>query len=212
MYPTGSFKRFRADLLETYKDYGKDEYVTFGILIADYRQTDAREYIYNYIDLFDKESGRYFDFFIPGYGELNYVGDARKCFTIREKDYYFSERLFKDFCAQLSIYFDIKYSFNPMLILMAMIPNKIHTAKCIAIYLDDDKNYGVKRSGVLFRKIFSFAVHDPTIEGFESFFRKTYIMGDCIDSILNLFGKGSLVELKNYSRKYRCYKIKDLRL
>lgn len=210
MYPTGSFDRFKSDLLETYRDYGENEYVTFGILIADYRQTDAREYIYNYIDLFDEESGRYFDFFIPGYGEMNYVDDARKCFTIREKDYYYSEKLFRDFCTKLNDYFGIKYSFNPMLVLMSMIPSKTHTAHFIVIYLDDEEKHGVKRSGELFRRIFRFAVQDPTIEGFETFFRKTYIKGDCIDSILNLFGKGTLVELKNRSRKYRCYKIKDL--
>lgn len=212
MYPTGSFDRFRTDLLETYRDYGEEDYVTFGILIADYRQTEAREYIYNYINLFDEESGRYFDFFIPGYGELNYVDDARKCFTIRGKDYYFSEKLFKDYYSKLNLNFGIEYSFNPMLILMSMIPNKRHTAHFIVIYLDDDEKHGVKRSGELFRKIFSFAVHDPTIEGFESLLHKTYIMGDCIDSILNLFGKGFLIELKNQSKKYRCYKIKDIRL
>ena len=63
MYPTGSFERFQSDILEVYGDYGDKEYVTFGILIADPRQTDAEEYIFNYIDIFNDESGKYIDFF-----------------------------------------------------------------------------------------------------------------------------------------------------
>ena len=46
MYPIGSFERLKYDILEVYHDYGEGEYVTFGILIADPRQTVAKEYIY----------------------------------------------------------------------------------------------------------------------------------------------------------------------
>ena len=48
MFPIGSYERLYYDILKRYKEYTNTEYVTFGILIADPRQTEAREYILNY--------------------------------------------------------------------------------------------------------------------------------------------------------------------
>ena len=92
--------------------------VVIGILIADWRQTEAREYILNYMNMFDEESGKFIDFFIPGYftnSDRDGIsltkryhplssdvpqGFSRmeKAFTIEREgiDYYFHGSLFED--------------------------------------------------------------------------------------------------------------------
>ena len=52
MFPTSSYKRLYNDIIDRYDTYSDDEYVTFGILIADARQGEAREYILNYLNVF----------------------------------------------------------------------------------------------------------------------------------------------------------------
>ena len=47
--------------------YDEEIPITMGILVADYRQSDAREYILNYLNRFDEKSGKYIDFYLPGY-------------------------------------------------------------------------------------------------------------------------------------------------
>ncbi len=46
-----------------------DEIVTFGILVADWQMSKAREYIVDYMNRFDQNSGKYIDFMVLGYGE-----------------------------------------------------------------------------------------------------------------------------------------------
>lgn len=43
---------------------------TAAILIADYQQQLAREHILNYVDLFNRESDKYIDFYVPGYRKI----------------------------------------------------------------------------------------------------------------------------------------------
>lgn len=89
MNPTGSYLRFQNDLLDRYSNYEDSDFVTFGILIADPRQTAAREFIFNYLNVFDRESGDYFDFFIPGYTEVEWPGDAQRAgIRIKEKEFF----------------------------------------------------------------------------------------------------------------------------
>ncbi len=59
MFPTGDFDRLKYEIIEWYSDI--DIPITFGILTADYEQSLAREYIINYIDVFDKRSNKYID-------------------------------------------------------------------------------------------------------------------------------------------------------
>ena len=63
--PVRTFDQITQEILDKY-DY---KTITVGILIADGNQTAARDYIINYMDKFDKESGKYIDFFVPGYCE-----------------------------------------------------------------------------------------------------------------------------------------------
>lgn len=58
MNPVRTFDQITQEILDKY-DY---KTITVGILIADGNQTAARDYIINYMDKFDKESGKYIDF------------------------------------------------------------------------------------------------------------------------------------------------------
>lgn len=207
MFPTGSFKRFEHDILGRYNDYGKDDYVTFGILIADPRQTDSREYIYNYLDHFNEESENCFDFFIPGYTEHNWSNDAKKVIVnVNSKDYYFSYKLFMEFLNMLKMHFGIKYTYNPMLILMSMKLEQIRTAKYIVIELDNN-SHDIRRSGMIFSKIFEFARETPGIKDLQRRFVTTYIRGNWLNDILHILNQDKLLKVINIRKNINIYRI-----
>ena len=210
MYPTGSFERFRCDILEKYDEF---EFITFGILIADSRQSCTKEYILNYVDMFNDQSGRYFDFFIPGYSEFPSNDDAKDYITIGEKKYYFSYQQFKEFVYGLEDSFSLKfrYTFNPMLILMSMKPGHFDSAEFIILELDELNEFGIRRSGELFRTIFDKARYTNELREIRSGFKKTYIKNNCLDSIINAISPSWMLELKKAYGKAKCYRIKGLR-
>ena len=129
MFPIGSYDRLFYDVIDNrYSDY---DVVTFGILIADPRQTEAREYILNYLQVFHNASGELFDFYLPGYSSVQY-GDLESFgITIDRTEYYFGKRLFLEFLQELNRNFGIQYTFNPMLILMSMKPGHLNTVEFI---------------------------------------------------------------------------------
>ena len=59
------FGELSKRILKKHED--EDSCVTMGILVADYRQSEAREYMLNYLRRFDMLSGKYIDFYLPGY-------------------------------------------------------------------------------------------------------------------------------------------------
>lgn len=206
MHPTGSFDRFENDIIRRYNDYDESDYVTFGILIADPRQTDAKQYIYNYLDHFNEESENYFDFFIPGYTEYKWPDDAEKVIVnVNNTDYYFSYKLFEGFLKKLKLHFGIEYTFNPMLILMSMIPGQIYSAKYIVIELDNT-SHDIRRSGMVFSRIFEFARMNPEINNLQRMFVNTYLKGNWLNHILKILNQNKLLEainIKNNITKYR---------
>lgn len=206
MFPTGSYERFQHDIIYRYNTHGDNDFVTFGILIADPRQDQAREFIFNYLDMFDDESGKYFDFFIPGYDTYSYHSDEKEVYTsINNKNYYFNYDLFFDFINRLKSDFNINYTFNPMLILMTMQLGRKHTAKYIVLELDDSP--GIPRCGMLFEDIFQTARTTLQLNDFQGMLRKTYIEGNLLSSIINAIGQKWLIELNNTCRNMRRYKI-----
>lgn len=209
MFPTSSYKRLYNDIIDRYDTYSDDEYVTFGILIADARQGEAREYILNYLNVFNKSSGKYFDFFIPGYNNDKWSGGRE--IRLEDNKYYFCENLFVEFCENLHTDFGIKYTFNPMLILMTMKKGYKGTAKYIVIELDDYGDYGVRRSGQLFLDIFEATKKSSNLNDIKDSLTGTYIKGNVLDSIINAIGQEWLCEIRRSSNELKRYKIKKLR-
>lgn len=184
MWPTGDFQRFRNDIIERYPESGT---ITFGVLIADARQSESKEYITNYLRFFHTASGAGFDFFIPGYTDINFADETRiAVVTIGQTEYFFSPRLFDDFITGLENIFGIRYTFNPMLILFEVADNHFGEAKKKIVRLDTIKG-GVRQSGELFRKIFD-AVNQrgPQIDDIEHEIGLTYLKGNWISMILNV--------------------------
>lgn len=130
---------------------------TAGILIADYRQQLAREYILNYVDLFNQESDKYIDFFMPGYVKVIYGDYDLKIGDIK---YRFDKELYSIVIMSLRKFCGIKYRFSPLLILQEF-ENGSMTDKRIVIELNTEK------AGLLFEDIFSIAHREVNIEAFS---------------------------------------------
>ena len=210
MYPTGSYNRFTCDVLNVYQDYTSDDIISFGILIADPRQQESKEYIINYLEMFDYYSDKYFDFFIPGYTTEEWESDSERCFVLRSKKYYFSRQMFYDFINNLNNEFNIEYTYNPMLILASMKPAQKHTAEFIILELDGIDPHGVKRSGKLFEKIFDAAKKDPSVKSMSNTLMRTLIKGDILVSVIHAIGNSMLSELHSSTKRIRRFKIRSI--
>ena len=210
MYPTGSYNRFTCDVLDVYQDYTSDDIISFGILIADPRQQESKEYIINYLEMFDYYSDKYFDFFIPGYTTEEWESDSERCFVLRSKKYYFSRQMFLDFIINLKDEFNIKYTYNPMLILASMKPAQKHTAEFIILELDDNDSHSVKRSGQLFETIFDVARKDPTVKTIGNTLMMTSIKSGFLDSVVRAIDNGMLSELISSTKRIRRFKIRSM--
>lgn len=207
MNPTGSYERFEQDILNRFEEHDEESRITFGILIADPRQTEAREYILNYLNTFHIMSGKNFNFFIPGFLEEPYLGGDK--IRIENKTYFFNERIFDGFCYKLYKKFNIVYTFNPMLVLMSMYKGRSETAEYIIIELDDYDTHGVRRSGNLFLEIFSAAEKDCSLDGLRESFLKTYVQGNALETIISAIGQDWLTEITKTSKELRRFRIKS---
>ena len=81
MNPVRTFDQITQEILNK-NDF---ETITVGILIADGNQASARDYIINYMDMFDRKSGKFIDFFVPGYCENIFGNDVnieRRCIIL----------------------------------------------------------------------------------------------------------------------------------
>ena len=111
MFPTGSFGRMENELYWREKNKGTDIPITVGILIADVRRQLEREYIFNYINRLNLETGNLIDFYIPGYIKVSnqddydnmkyYLNNCTERFKLGKNFYYFSYELFYEFLDKL---------------------------------------------------------------------------------------------------------------
>lgn len=201
MIPTGDFDRFRYDVMERYNE---EFPITFGILIADYNQTLVKEYILNYLNIFDNRSNKYIDFFIPGYTEYGANNPIELSRT--GKRYFFNRDLFINFIEKFQENFGYEYEFNPVLILVELKNKDFINSKKIIIDLDQNGS-DVKRAGVLFQEIFNIAKKYVDIKDFSRELKATYIKGACGDSIINAIDNSILTELNEQRKNMRRFKI-----
>ena len=184
MIPCSNFESFYDALVEAYNGYGDNESITFGILLADYQQDEARQYILNYLQDYHEKSGRCFNFFIPGYIAVwDQSPDEDENINVGGTDYRFSPEMFRSFYQSLENQFGITYEENPMLILMSMDNCHLGTARWIVIDLNTI-NRGVRYSGSFFRDIFEIASRDWSLEAIRNRRRFLYIKGDLLDRLL----------------------------
>ena len=203
MIPTGDFDRLRSDIIERYQDI--DIPITFGVLIADYRQQLAREYILNYVKVFDKESNKYIDFFIPGYAPF-YGGEYTKLMDKDNNRYFFNKKLFEDFVFKLNRIFGVPYENNPMLVLIELDNNNFVRSRKMVLdlgYMDG----GIQRSCVLFKRIFDIARRHVSIDDFSHNLASTYIKEHIIDLIIDSLEGNIITELNTLYRNIRRFRV-----
>lgn len=215
MNPVKTFDEISKNVLMRYGDM---EVVTIGVLVVDGRQSEAKEYIVNYLNLFDVNSGIYFDFYIPGYYEkvdsekieesLKYhpnscvrVGDINTTPLFRtrrnNKAYYFDEMLFENFLSEMKDKMGVDYTYNPMLLLIEVNRNfdraQIEYQKKMVIELDEDSNRGLRRAGELFDKIFDIAKEQVNLSAYGHAFKMHYIKGKAVDNFVKVL-EGNWIE------------------
>jgi len=207
MYPTGNYERFKNDVLERYEAI--DIPITFGVLIADYRQDRAKQYILKYLKVFDAESNEYIDFFIPGY-QPDYSGKNNECLRVKDRRgyrYFFDEDIFEGFITEFQKTFHYAYEFNPVLVLVELNGKQFANARKIVIELDSPDS-DIRRAGSLFLEIFNIAKRHVNIEDFSKFLVGTYLKGAYADAIIQAIGNDLLSEINNQQKNIRRFTIK----
>lgn len=158
MWPVGTYKRFLQKIKGQEGSASKANF--FGVLFCDVCQSKSKEYILNYLDVFQKYSGKYFDFYIPGYipkeelreKELNL--DNTIC--ISNKVYIFKRDKYNEFCYQFERDFNVEYPFSATLVLMEYRNGNFSSARKMVFELEDTDK-GIKSAGCFFREIFKCA-------------------------------------------------------
>ncbi len=202
MWPIGDFDR----LVNEIKRREEPDYpVTFGVLIADYRQQRCREYMLNYIERFDTVSGKYINFYLPGYIDDDHFANENKI-SIGSKNYYFDSQIYIRFLDKLEIDFGIQYTYNPELILFEYDRGHFGTSKRIVIELDRNGN-DIQNVGQLFENVFDIAKQKVRIEEFSKDLSMRDIKAGLFDKLVDSIGINALNNVNLIRTELGRYKI-----
>lgn len=203
MWPLGQYERL---VHEIKRRENPDIPVTFGLLIADYRQQKCKEYILNYITRFNYISDNYINFYLPGYLEENeYNRDS--IIKIENKKYYFDEKIYMDFLYHLEYDFNIKYPYNPVLILLEYSNGHFQNSNRIIIELDKD-GADIKLTGELFDGIFEIAKEYVSISDFSNELVKGKFKDGLFNNIVDCIGNSYLSAIINTRNEIQKYSLK----
>lgn len=220
--PIGSFQEFKSKVLSGTNN--ANEVITFGILLADPEQSECREYLLNYLNIFNKKSGKLFDFYIPGFTDDKYhldvfgwesgnIFDSMSknipIISIEDKQYYFCRKYYEDFIIKLEETFGIQPTFNPMLILIEMEPGYIKSAKYVVIELDDLYSNGIRRSSAFFYEQLNILKKVRTLEEIVQQEKILFSRSKCIDKIISALAPDWLIEAKSVYDEFKRYQIKS---
>jgi len=200
MWPVGTYERMVYDIKARENPYLP---VTFGVLIADYRQQKAREYILNYISRFDKLTGKYINFYLPGYlEERDYGCDG---IDIRGLQYKFSPQEYMKFLESFSYYFDIDYPYNPVLVLIEYDRGHFKFSRKITIELDSDGSK-IEQSGRLIERIVDIAKEYVSLDDFSTRLTRDAVGSSLLERIIEATNNAMLVSISkgvNDAMRYR---------
>ncbi|MGO4498589.1 hypothetical protein AB4114_22165 [Paenibacillus sp. 2RAB27] len=202
MWPLGEYDRL---VHEVKRREDADIPITFGLLIADYRQQLSREYILNYIDRFNYKSDRYINFYLPGYFEENLYGSAQ-VIKISGKQYYFNDEKYMEFLLKLEMDFEIEYIYNPTLILMEYDRGRFNKAKIILIELDHN-GADIKKTGELFENIFKLAKQHVDINELSNEMMRKEFKRGLFDRVLRVLDNKLVTEIYD-----ACGRVKNFKL
>ncbi len=173
MFAYGCFDKFINDL-SWREENSYDIPITIGLLICDLRQQFCLENILNYMNHFNRFSGEYINFYIPGYCsndemitlERNGYGKFyRDFYNICGVEYYFSEKYFDEFIFKLRELYDICYLGKPELILFEVSKGQINWDNKIRFCLSNMQEDGkIESVYSFFDLIFQYAKKYVDIE------------------------------------------------
>jgi len=134
MWPLGTYDRFLRKIKG--QEFSQEKVNYFGVLFCDVRQTNAREYVLNYLDVFNKRSGKYIDFYIPGYipAEEYYGSRNHNAIYIGKQKYIFDQSQYIEFCDRFEHDFGVGFPFSATLVLLEY--NTGHFSKARKIVFD----------------------------------------------------------------------------
>lgn len=202
MWPLGSYERM---VHEIKRRENPDIPITFGILIADYRQSLNQEYILNYINRFDYKSDRYINFYLPGYIDDDRYGSNQEI-CINDKKYYFNSNEYEKFLIYLENDFKIEYPYTPILLLVEYKNGHFSKSNIVRIELDSDP-INIKRTGILFEKIFLCAQSHVNIDDIQKGLRKIAFKEGLLENIVQALDISWLTAIQSMSENVKSYKI-----
>lgn len=201
MWPVGTYERMVYDIKARENPYLP---VTFGVLIADYRQQKAREYILNYISRFDKLTGKYINFYLPGYlEERDYGWDG---IDIRGLQYRFSPQEYMKFLESFSYDFDIDYPYNPVLVLIEYDRGHFKFSRKITIELDSDGSK-IEQSGRLIERIVDIAKEYVSLDDFSTRLTRDAVGTSLLERIIEATNNAMLVSISKGVKDATKYRI-----
>lgn len=156
MWPLGTYDRFLRKIKG--QEFSKEKANYFGVLFCDVRQTKAKEYVLNYLDVFNKRSEKFIDIYIPGYIPLEeYHGPQNHdIIHIGKQRYIFAQSQYIEFCERFEHDFNVDFPFSATLVLLEYITGNFSKARKIIFELECSEN-GIKSAGKLFLNIFNCA-------------------------------------------------------
>lgn len=128
--------------------------------------------------------------------------------------YYFHKFLFDDFITEMEERMGIKYTYNPLLILVEVDRKngrgQIEFQDKLVIELDEDTNRGLRRAGELFDKIFEIAKREVNLDRFGSGVRMYYIKGKAVQNIISVLNGEWVEAIANVTDDVMRFRIKAL--
>lgn len=210
MWPLGTYDRFLRKIKG--QEFSQEKVNYFGVLFCDVRQSNAREYILNYLDVFNNRSGKFIDFYIPGYIPSDECYDQRNCNIIQigKQKYIFDEQQYIEFCSRFEYDFGVEFPFSATLVLLEYTSGSFLKARKIVFELENSKN-GIKSAGSLFLSIFNCAEEGKVGSSLDalsdilSISEKQKLVWSAAQCILNFFNINVEPILDQYQRicKYR---------
>lgn len=210
MWPLGTYDRFLRKIKG--QEFSKEKANYFGVLFCDVRQTKAREYVLNYLDVFNKRSGKFIDIYIPGYIPLEEYYDSQNydIIHIGKQKYIFDQNQYIEFCERFEHDFNIDFPFSATLVLLEYTTGNFSKARKIVFELECSED-GIKSAGKLFLNIFNCAKENSIGSNLDilsaclSSKEKQKLVWSAAQCILNLFSINVEPVLDQYQniRKYR---------
>ncbi|MFS7402063.1 hypothetical protein [Carnobacterium maltaromaticum] len=184
MYPIGTYDRFIQKIKG--REGKENETSIFGVVLADIRQPDTKSYILNYLDRFHLSSGKYIDFYIPGYFEEADEVYGVEYLELQKEKYVFSYKAYDEFTAKFVKDFGLKGKGVPVLYLIEWDHGAFEKSKIMEFDLDGGEN-SVKRTVELFELLFSFTRDKEDLLGINNRLELeklgNYLTSDLIDDL-----------------------------